>query len=265
MPPSTAPPSSVQVSFYNSDGTKNTSYTAQLNDSRNSFSLTLVGDSSKVLNAQVYIDSADATDTSSLKTFPLKLGTGNEFVETAKAYPGMGGAYSFVVKSNYAVKAKIVLNTQGFPNLYARFSIAGGAETPSYDFRYRTDPDTLTPSVENVDEIQTGLPIIIAAPMGFPDNSPDNSDTRRPKDMIFTFDVYESLEDTENLEALSSYTVTTEYTPTPSGKYELEDNQLQNDNKYALTVTAVYADGYSISKNVVEPVYVVPKPVINQM
>ena len=256
MPPSTAPPSSVQVSFYDSNGTKNPNYSGQMNDSRNSFSLTFVGDSSDVLSAQVYIDSAVATNTASLKTFQLKLGSRNDFVETEQAYSGMGGSYSFVESSTYAVKVKLVLNSTGYPAIYARFSIAGGAETLSYNFRYRTVPDTLTPSVENVDEIQTGSTITINAPMSFP----DSNDTRRPKDMIFTFDVYESSTDTDNYEALSSYTKTLEYTP--SGKYELLENQLQNDNKYVCTVTAVYADGHSISKNVVIPLSIVASPVI---
>ena len=258
MPPSSTAPSSVQVSFYDSNGTENTNYSGQMNDSRKEFDIQVFGDSSNVLNAQVYIDSAVATNTASLKTFQLKLGSRNDFVETEQAYSGMGGSYSFVESSTYAVKVKLVLNSTGYPALYARFSIAGGAETPSYKFIYRTVADTLTPSVENVDEIQTNSTIKIAAPMVFP----DSSDSRRPKDMSFTFDAYESLEDTDNLEALNSYTVTTEYKSL--GKYELEDNRLQNDNKYALTVTAVYADGHSISKNVAEPVYVVPKPIINQ-
>jgi hypothetical protein len=262
MPPSTTTAdaaSSVQISFYDADGTLNTDFGGQLHDSRDSIGIVLSGDSSKVLSAQAFLDSADATSTASLKSYPLQIGTSNTIVETDEAFAGMAGSYDFALNTPYVVKLKITSNISPYNAFYARFSIGGAAATPSYSFLYRTVSDTLTPSVENVDEIQTGSTIKIAAPMSFP----DSSDARRPKDMIFTFDVYESLTDLKNDEGLSSYTVTQEYNPSPSGKYELEDNQLQNDNKYALTVTAVYADGYSISKNVVEPIYVVPQPIID--
>ena len=260
MPPSTTTAdaaSSVQISFYDAEGKLNPDFGGQLHDLRDSISISLTGDSSKVLSAQAFLDSADATSTASLKSYPLQIGRAkNTIVETDEAFAGMTGTYDFEPNTSYVVKLKITSNTSPYNAFYARFSIGGAAATPSYSFLYRTTFDTISATVENVDDIQTGLPIKIAAPMVF------SSDARRPKDMIFTFDVYESLEDTDNSEALSSYTVTQEYKG--SGEYELEDNQLQNDNKYALTVTAVYADGYSISANVAIPVYSVAKPVINQ-
>ena len=263
--------SSVKISFYDADGTLNPDFGGQLNDSRDSISISLTGDSSKVLSAQAFIDSADATSTASLKSYALQFGS-NTIVATDEAFAGMAGSYPFTANTStantstantstantsYVVKLKITSNTSPYNALYARFSIGEAVATPSYNFFYRTDPDTLTPTVVNVDDIQKGLPIKIAAPMGFP----DINDLRRPRDMIFTFDVYESLTDKDNLEALNSYTVTTGYKP--SGEYDLLNNQLQNDNKYVCTVTAVYADGYSISKNVAIPVYSVPKPVID--
>ena len=72
MPPSSTPSTSVQVKFYGPDGTINTNYTGQLNDNRSDIVLSINGDSSQVLTAQLYVDSATATNTATLKTYKLK-------------------------------------------------------------------------------------------------------------------------------------------------------------------------------------------------
>jgi hypothetical protein len=253
MPPSSTPSTSVQINFYNSDGTLNTDFNGQLSDNRSDgINLTLSGDSSQVLTAQLYVDSATATNTATLKTYKLNLG-GDNIIKVGQA--GETDRYLFVNDTHYSLKVKIMLNTTGFPTCYGKFTISGAAQTTSYNYLYTTTVDTISSAtVTNPDSIQNDSSIVISAPMNF-------VDTRRPVDMVFTFDVFEYSSTDDNSGSLAPYVAVLSYSS--DNTYTLTNNQLVNDNKYACTVTAVYADGWSTSKNVVEPVYVVTAPVIN--
>lgn len=245
------------LTFYGSDGTLNTNYTGQLNDNRSDIVLSIIGDSSNVRTAQLYIDSAEATNTATLKSYKLRVGGDNTIKAAGQA--GEPETYPFVNDDHYALKAKIVLKTAGFPTLYAKFSIDGAAETASYNYLYRNTLDTiLSATITNPDNIENGSNIDILAPMDFT----DVSDTRLPVDMMFTFDTLDYSGTDDNLEPLSIYIAVLPYNGTDN-TYTLTNNQLVNDNKYACTVTAIYADGWSTSKNVIEPVYVVTAPVID--
>ena len=188
MPPSTTTAdaaSSVQISFYDAEGKLNPDFGGQLHDLRDSISISLTGDSSKFLSAQAFLDSADATSTASLKSYPLQIGRAkNTIVETDEAFAGMTGTYDFEPNTSYVVKLKITSNTSPYNAFYARFSIGGAAATLSYSFLYRTTFDTISATVENVDDIQAGLPIKLQVNMDFP----IVKDVRRPKELIFTFD-----------------------------------------------------------------------------
>lgn len=250
---------SVRVNFYNADGSLNTDYSGQLCDNRSDVSLVLNGDSTKVLTAKLFVDSDAATNTTTQKQFSCQMGTA-----TTVGLTGSTGHNSYAFEENvlYSLKAFIVLNTSGFPNLQAMFSISGATETPSYTYRYTTNLNTISdPIVTNPTDVEYDGSMTISAPF---DPTTNPGDNRLPVDMVFKFDVMEGGSDTDNKEALNSYSVVQAYAAS-SGEYTLSPVKLTNHNKYAISLTAVFADGFTVSKNVVDAVRVVKAPVITQV
>ena len=385
----TQPSTSIPLVFYGQNGVQNTDYTGQLNDNRDSVVLTLRGNSSNVLTAQLYVDSADATNAANLKTYKLRMDCDN-FVGTSSTVASNDNHYAFVDGERYALKIKLVLNSVNYPTLYAKF-VVDQTQTPSYDYLFRTTPDVIDSSlaaVTNPNDVENGSTISILAPMqyakisvvntiditqelgsnlfsitatGYNNGNPVpytipagkynkatfanavslalnqqfsvfadlswevtydgdklqlefyeetigdadlvftfglstavfgassstttisnatkkvtmtnnvatsvypptsvNLDSRVPDEMMFTFDQYDPFPNDSNLEALSPYSVVMSYDGI-NNKYDLPNNQLVNDNKYALSITAIYGDGYTTSITLVEPVYVVAAPSI---
>ena len=167
MPISTMPSTSVQVTFHDKDGVKNTNYTGQLSDNRNAFGLTINGDTTAVLTAQVFVDRAEATDTATLKSFKLRMMSENN-IGTSLTVATNDIHYNFIDGENYAIKIKLVLNSANFTTLYAKFTVSGGtAPTPSYNYLHRTTLDTVNATVINHNAIENGSDITFLAPIQF--------------------------------------------------------------------------------------------------
>jgi len=249
---------SVRVNFYNADGSLNTDYSGQLCDNRSDVSLVLNGDSTKVLTAKLFVDSDAATNTTTQKQFPCQMGTA-----TTVGVSGSTGHNSYAFTNNvlYSLKVIVVLNTPGYPTLHAKFSISGATETPSYTYLYTTLINTFsTPTVTNPTDVEYDGSMTISAEIGLTTNMEDH---REPVEMVFTFDKMEGGSDTDNKEALNSYSVVQDYEP--SGAYTLNPVKLANHNKYLCSITGVFSDGFTVSKNVVDAVRVVKAPVITQV
>lgn len=248
---------SVKVKFYNADGSLNTDYSGQLHDNRSDVSIVLNGDSTKVLTAKLFVDSDAATNTATQKQFSCQMGTATTVGKTGH------NAYAFVNNNLYSLKNIIVLNTSGYPTLHAKFNISGATETQSYTYMYTTTTNTFSissPTVTNPNDVQYDGSMTISAEIDFTTNP---ADTRKPVDVVFTFDIMEGGSDTDNKEALNSYSVVQAYEP--SGLYNLDPVKLANHNKYAISLTAVFADGFTVSKNVEKAVRVVKAPVITKV
>ena len=251
---------SVKVTFYNTDGTLNTNYSGRLADNRSSVSLVLNGSANDdVLHTFLLIDSGVAT-TDNRKKIRCQMGS-TTTVEQG-TYSELDTKYPFVHyttdnHTEYSLRCRIVLNDQ--TNLDAKFTISGKSLTPSYKYRYTTVVNTfLSATVTNPAQIENGSTILISAPMDYTINP---HDTEKPVKILFTFEVVEEEGDTDNLEALVSYSAVKPYSDT--GNYSLENNQLTNGYLYAMSVDAVYADGFTTSINATDFFQVVAAPVIS--
>ena len=249
---------SIKVRFYDGAGTLNTDFSGQLCDNRTDVSLIINGDSSKVLTAKLFVDLDAATGYATQKQFACQMGTA-----TTVALTGSTGhnAYDFVNNWTYALKAVVVSNEPGYQSFFGRFSVGGAPETTSYSYRYTTNINTFaSATVTNPNDIQYGGSIQVSAPFNSTINS---ADTRTLKSVVFTFDVNEGGADTDNREALQSYTVVQEYAPL--GAYTLSPVKLANHNKYVLSVIGVFSDGFTVNKNVEVSLRVVKAPVIKNL
>ena len=256
MPPTAS--TSIKVSFYDGAGTLNPDYYGQLCDNRTDFSLLINGDSSKVLTAKLFVDSDATTGSATQKQFACQMGSA-----TTVALTGSTGhnAYDFANNGLYALKAVVVLNETGYQTLFGRFSVGGAPETSSYTYRYETAINTFaSATVTNPTDIQNDGTINVSVPFNPTINS---ADTRRPEIVVFTFDVIEGGADTDNREALQSYSVVQGYAPL--GAYTLNTVKLANHNKYLMSVMGVFSDGFTVNKNVEDPIRVVKAPVIKTL
>ena len=247
---STTTSTSVKVTFYDADGTLNDDYSGSLTDDRSSVSLLLNGNSAGVSSAKLYVDSAAATS-NGRKPFPCKMGT-----DTTVVYGSELNQYPFENNSSYSLKCRIVFNDD--TQIEGKFSISGATPTPSYNYLYTTYLNEFSSAtVTNPNEIINGSSITVSAPF---DRTINTVDTRVPVKVQFTFDVVEEGSDTDNSEALASYSAVKDYSST--GTYSLSSNQLTNGFSYALTIEGVYADGYNVSENVTDFIVVIAAPVI---
>ena len=251
---STTASTSVKVLFYNSDGTLNTDYSGVLHDRRKRVSIQLEG--TNVLTATLTIDSAAATNTLNQAHIECDM---NATTTVVAGSNGEDNTYPFTNNGSYALKANITLNTTGFPVLKGKFSVYGAPETESYTYLHTTDINTLSRAiVSNPNEIENGSTITIDAPFNFAINV---TDTRKPVKMQFKFDVMESGSDTNNSESLNAYSPVLDYND-DTGVYNLLLNELSNNFSYAMSVYAIFADGFTAYKNVVSPINVFKAPVI---
>ena len=245
---------SVKVTFYNTNGTLNTDYSGRIIDNRSSVSLFLDGDSDDVSSTTLYVDSAVATS-GSRRQISCQMGT-TTTVEQG-TYSKLAKKYSFVNKNPYSLRCRIFLKDN--TTLDAKFSISGATPTPSYNYLYTTDINTFSSAtIVNPAQIENGSSITVDAPFDLTTNT---NDTRKPKDVILTFEVVEQEGDADNLEALYSYSAVKPYND--GGIYTLENNELTNGQLYAVSVKAVFSDGFEVSENVTDFIALVESPVIS--
>jgi hypothetical protein len=255
LPPAST---SIKVLFYDGAGTPNTDFSGQLSDNRTDLSITLNGDSTKVLTAKLYIDSDAATGTATQKQFPCQMGCA-----TTVGLTGSTGhnSYPFAENGLYALKLILVMNETGYKSLFGKFSVAGATETPSYTYRHETAINTFaSATVTNPNDIQYNGSIELSVPF---DATTNPADTRKPASMVFSFDVIEGGADTDNREALNSYSVVQDYAP--SGAYTLTPVKLANHNKYLCSITGVFSDGFTVNKTVAVSLRVAKAPVIESI
>lgn len=243
----------IMVKFYDANGTHNPNFSGQLSDHRTHFSVTIDGDSSKVLTAKLYVDLKAATSAETQKPFTCQMGT------TTTVGVSGSNVYQFQVNQLYTLKCVVALNEPGFNTLWGRFSVSGAPETQSYTYRYQTAINTFASAVvTNPNDIQYNSTIKISAPF---DYSINPIDTRKPSHVLFTFDVLELADD--NTEAIQSYRPVLSYRE-DGLDYVLLSNKLAS-GRYLCSLTAVYDDGFTVDKVVQNPIRVASSSVIKSI
>lgn len=268
---------SVTVDFCpRNSSTPSSALTGTLIDNRNYLTLNLSYTDSvaNFVNAQVLIDSIDATSPATLKSYNLKLG--QNFIGTSSSVSANDIRHSFTDLSRYSIKIKAVTNDGSVTTLYSQYA---NDESPSssYNFLFRSDggdvfdvdancnvtnPNDIEGAADNVIEIV--CPLIIAEPV---------ADSRVPSKLLFTFDESDdyvgTANDTDNSEQLSGCSFLVDYVE--SGNYSLtqtSDNHLTNDASYAVSVTAIYDSangGHTVSKTLDDLVHAIASPVIDHV
>ena len=269
---------SVSVDFYPAgSSTSSTNVTASLVDNRKFLTVNLqCEDTSKLVSATVFIDSLYASNSSSLKSFPLRVGA--NYIGTSSTVSSNDIIYDFADYKRYAIKMK-VLTKDGltFTSLYPKFSYGSEADTQNtacYNFLYRPDGgDVISDNAEIVNPggISEKSTIVISCPIDFlkrpsdGEDAAEGNDLREPQGVLFTFeeeDNYAGVVNPDNCEQLSDYSV---YMPYSSGNYDLTNNGLKNDSIYLVNAEFLYSDGFTVSKTLGDKAYVITSPEIDSV
>ena len=272
---------SVSVDFYPAgSSTSSTNVTASLVDNRKFLTVNLqCEDTSKLVSATVFIDSLYASNSSSLKSFPLRVGA--NYIGTSSTVSSNDIIYDFADYKRYAIKMKVLTkdgcSSSTFTSLYPKFSYGSEADTQNtacYNFLYRPDGgDMISDNAEIVNPggISEKSTIVISCPIEFskrPSNGEDaveGDDLREPQGVLFTFeeeDNYAGVVNPDNCEQLSDYSV---YMPYSSGNYNLTNNGLKNDSIYLVNAEFLYSDGFTVSKTLGDKAYVITSPKIDSV
>lgn len=244
-----------------------------LRDLRDRFDIDLSipnsADRSKVVSAIAVIGLLDGTNNTPPKPITLKkdgitsIGTPTSVGSNDQVYEDAGGD-SFQDSTHYSVKIKVTVQENSVITHYSASFTLGGATVTAYDFFYRADGGDVfnNTNIVNADAIKNGSDIIIDAPIHYA----INNDDRTPTHVNFHFDEYNDYDgdeyDTDNTEALASYSSLQEYMS--DGRYTLTNNELVNDSTYLATVTAIYSDGYSTS-TIIPNLHVIASPIIDSV
>lgn len=267
---------SVTVDFCpRNSSTPSSALTGTLIDNRNYLTLNLSYTDSvaKFVNAQVLIDSIDATSPATLKSYNLKLG--QNFIGTSSSVSANDIRHSFTDLSRYSIKIKAVTNDGSVTTLYSQYA---NDESPSssYNFLFRSDGGDVFDvdancNVINSNDIEGAADnvIVIVCPL----IAEPAADSRVPSKVLFTFDESDdyvgTANDTDNSEKPSGCSFLVNYEE--FGSYNLtqtSDNHLTNDFSYAVSVTAIYDSangGHTVSKTLDDLVHAIASPVINQV
>ena len=268
---------SVTVDFCpRNSSTASSTLTGTLIDNRNYLTLNLnyADNVANFVNAQVLIDSIDATSPATLKSYNLKLG--QNFIGTSSSVSANDIRHSFTNLSRYSIKVKAVTNDGSVTTLYSQYA---NDESPSssYNFLFRSDGGDVFASdancnIANPNEIEgvDGNVIEIDCPL---DIAQPGADSRVPSKVLFTFDETDDYvgteNDTDNSEQLSGCSFLVDFEV--SGRYILtqtSDNHLTNDSSYAVSVTAIYDSangGHTVSKTLDDLVHAITSPVIDHV
>jgi len=268
---------SVTVDFCpRNSSTPSSALTGTLIDNRNYLTLHLsyTDNVAKFVNAQVLIDSINATSPATLKSYNLKLG--QNFIGTSSSVSANDIRYNFTNLSRYSIKVKAVTNDGSVETLYSQY-LNDEPPSSSYNFLFRSDggdvfdvdancnvtnPSGIEGQAGNVIDID--CPLVIAEP---------GADSRVPSKVLFTFDETDDYvgteNDTDNSEQLSGCSFLLDYEE--SGSYSLtqtSDNHLTNDSSYAVSVTAIYNNGnggHTVSKTLDDILHVIASPLIDHV
>lgn len=268
---------SVTVDFCpRNSSTPSSALTGTLIDNRNYLTLNLsyTDNVANFVNAQVLIDSIDATSPATLKSYNLKLG--QNFIGTSSSVSANDIRHSFTNLSRYSIKVKAVTNDGSVTTLYSQYA-TDELPSSSYNFLFRSDGGDVFASdancnITNPNEIEgvDGNVIEINCPL---DIAAAGDDSRVPSKVLFTFDETDDYvgteNDTDNSEQLSGCSFLVDYEV--SGIYILtqtSDNHLTNDASYAVSVTAIYDSangGHTVSKTLDDLVHAIASPVIDHV
>jgi hypothetical protein len=254
----------VQVDFKESSSSDAVDYiSAQLHNLKESVAIYLECSNAKSLvDVKVYIDSYTATGTATLKPLTLKLGN-NEITHSATATTSSNDpTYNFMNGASYSFKIKATYRVAGVNKTLLSYFTHGSdeltADLPVYKFTYYEDggPSFSDESaVTNLNDIQPNSNINISALLV--NNNED--DETEPHTVMVAFDQLDAGDDDINSEQIASYSAEVDYETT--GLYTLLNNALSSGS-YAVTITALWDEGFTVSKTLASPVVVLSNPVL---
>ena len=268
----TAPPdtTSVQLAFKaTSSSNASSNVSATLTDRRNHLLINLNPNMSNFVSAVVHIDSMAQTNTSTLKTFPLR--PGQNYIGTTSTVSPTDIRYNFENMTRYSIKIVVLSKEVGTtPSSissyfsYGTESVTQNLECYNYLFREDGGDNFNNPQIVNIGGIEKNSDIEIDCLL----HALYPADIRAPHHVLFTFDEEDKYKDpdssppvnTDNSEQLAEYSV---YLPYKSGgKYKLTNNLLNNDSVYAVTISGIYSDGQVVSVTVTDRIHVITSPKI---
>lgn len=222
-----------------------------------------------LVSAQVSISKKSDDVTGKPILFSLSAGK-NLFGKGSTAVGVDGDSFDFVDDTVYVIKSSAAFTESGtvVPAFQAYYSTS-----ETYEFRYRVDggdkfdgPQCLIRNEASI-EAKAGNVIKLSCPLTIA----NVNDSRRPTDLLFTFDEVDnypgSTNDSDNVEGLSKYAPSA-ISYRADGLYELTQTaslKLINDSAYKIMVIAIYSDGYTTTVTFDNILHVISLPVIDSV
>jgi hypothetical protein len=233
--------SSIKVDFYNGP-LKNTDFFAQLSDNRTDITCSLSGNLNNVRTVSLFIDSYEQTSANK-KTFSIPPTSSTTIGKGTTRYQ-----YDYVDKQAYSIKIVAALNDG--TTLVGKFSYGNVPDITAYKYIFRENPDTFQSAVfSNPNDVETGSPIQVDAPMAFLTGADAGKDIRRPIKVRAYFDALDQVSSADdNSELTNAYSSEVDFLD--NGNYDFLSNTLTNGHSYSCTLEATYEDGHKTYVNV---------------
>ena len=207
------------------------------------------------------------TSTTLKKDGIVSIGTPTSVPSNEVTYRDASGN-SFEDGIGYSVRITVTIQDNGNTSLHHSNFTINSNTSKTYTYLHRDDGgDTFNTndlSIVNPNEIEYGSNILLTLPMNYEISGDD-----KPTHFVLIFDEMDnyvgSINDTNDTEQAASYSSLQVYDDSNGNVYTLPTNTLDNDKTYVVTVTAIYADGYSTTETIPQPLHVIAAPVISSI